>query len=261
MPGALPDIRLGELARLSGADNFRDLAGTGAGYPVDGGRMRRGVIYRSNHLTVSEADLVVLNGLAITAVHDLRLPDEIARHPDADIAGAVWRSYPIGGMTTEEATRFSTPEETYQAMLAAYRSYVGDPANRESLGALLRTMAKVEGPQVFHCAAGKDRTGWAAVVLQSLLGAAPETILEDYLLTAEYSSASTVETVRRLADVVGAGRADVLQPAVEVRPEYLQAGFDEVERAFGGLDGYLDDGLGVGPDVQRRLREHLVEAP
>src|SRR6478735_10460341 len=80
-----------ELARLASADNFRDVAGTGSGYPIaGGGHVRRGVFFRSNELQLTSADATTLADLGITRIHDLRGQMEIETHPDVEVPGAAW---------------------------------------------------------------------------------------------------------------------------------------------------------------------------
>src|SRR4051794_26479717 len=81
-----------ELLRLASADNFRDVAGTGAGHPTrDGGHVRRGVYFRSNELQLTDADAASLAALGITRIHDLRGAMEVEAHPDVAVPGAAWR--------------------------------------------------------------------------------------------------------------------------------------------------------------------------
>lgn len=249
-----------ELARLASAVNFRDVAGRGAGYPVRGGRMRRDVVYRSSQLILDDADVATLVGLGVAAVHDLRNDHETARHPDTDLPGATHHHRPVVGVTPDNLARFGTADETYQGMLAAYRAYVADAANRASFGGLLRAVALADRPQLLHCTAGKDRTGWATALLHRVAGASDETIMSDYLLTAEYVGGAAAEARRRLAERVGPDLVHAYLPAMEVRPEYLRSALDEATALFGGVDGYLTDGLGLRRDELDQLHARLVEA-
>jgi protein-tyrosine phosphatase len=81
-----------ELLRLGSADNFRDVAGTGAGYRTrTGDRVRRGVFFRSNELQLTGPDAAALAGLGIAVIHDLRSAAEVEAHPDVVVPGATWR--------------------------------------------------------------------------------------------------------------------------------------------------------------------------
>jgi len=104
-------------------------------------------------------------------------------------------------------------------------------------------------PTVFHCTAGKDRTGFAAALVLRAIGATQDEVMRDYLLTNE-----------RLAPVAVANSTWALPPQAAkvlygVRPEFLQAAFDEIEARWGGVEGYLRDGLGLGERERARLHE------
>ena len=70
------------------------------------------------------------------------------------------------------------------------RAFVGDAGMRAQFGTLFNELASVDAAQLLHCTAGKDRTGWAAAVLQSIAGVDSATIMSDYLATNEYSAES-----------------------------------------------------------------------
>ncbi len=147
--------------RLSGIDNFRDLAGTTIAYSTThDGTMRSGVFYRSNALTPSAADLTTLNGLGIKAIYDLRTPSEIAATPDTMITGAAYRNIDIIGSTTSGANitdiSFHSAAEAVAMMEQTNRAFVSDAGMRGQFGQLFNELASVDAAQLFHCTAGKD---------------------------------------------------------------------------------------------------------
>jgi protein-tyrosine phosphatase len=112
-------------------------------------------------------------------------------------------------------------------------------------------------PALFHCTTGKDRTGWAAASLLSLLGVSEEEVMREYLLTNE-------QLVPRLQPVLdqfkaAGGDPELLMPVVGVRREYLDAAFDEMHTRFGSLEGYFADGLGIDAAAQQELKAIFVE--
>src|SRR5262249_45245837 len=112
-------------------------------------------------------------------------------------------------------------------------------------------------PVLFHCTTGKDRTGWAAAVTLTLLGASRDDVVRDYMLT----NAQLLPALQPLVDRFAAAGGDptLLQPALGVRAAYLAAAFDEAQRRFGSMDGYLSAGLGVDDAMRQRLRDELTE--
>ena len=247
-----------ELLRLSSADNFRDVAGTGEGYPTrDGGRVRRGVFYRSNELQLTHADAAALAGLGIAAIHDLRSRPEVDAHPDVEVPGAVWHHVEVAGIPMEMVDGLHDTAAAERVMREVYEGFVRSAASRASYAELLTALATGEPPQLFHCTAGKDRTGWAAALLLEIADVDRDTILADYLLTNEVSSATREKYLALVGEHLGQDKVAVYEPTMVVEPEYLHAAYDAVEADFGSVDGYLRDGLGLDDATVAALRERL----
>jgi protein-tyrosine phosphatase len=247
---------------LASADNFRDIAGPGKGCLTATGRMRRGQVFRSSQLTLPPEDVDRLVDMGVAAIHDLRPSDEHGRVDDVVVPGALWRHHPVPGIPMDEVAHCARADQAGAVMARGYRQFVASPSIRETLGRLLTEMAATPGPQIFHCASGKDRTGWLAMLLQHIAGVTHETLIEDYL-----RSNGLAEVYRRHAEAViidqwGPERLEVYEPSLVARRNYLEAGIDEAVRRYGDLDGYLAAGLGLsGHDRQRLHRRLNVEAP
>ncbi len=223
-----------ELVRLASADNFRDVAGTG--YPTaGGGRVRRGVFFRSNELTLTDEDA---RALGITAIYDLRDEHEVAGHPDAPVPGATWEHLEVKGIPMDSVATLADRDEATEVMGEVYRGFVTHPGAREAFAALLKRLAGSEAPQLFHCTAGKDRTGWASMLLLHLAGVQEPAILDDYLLTNTVATATREKYLALVSEHLGADKA--------------------VEAAYGSLTGYLRDGLGLSESALAALRGRLV---
>ncbi|MCZ7436467.1 tyrosine-protein phosphatase [Micromonospora sp. WMMC241] len=258
---------------LVGAPNARDLGGMPT---VDGRRVRVGRLVRTAALgRLTDDDLPVLGKLGPACVVDLRAaqeqevapPDRLvgeprvvhlpvydAVHPVFTYVSAVLQGHDLDAYA--ELAREGMPG----AMTAIYRWFVtGEPA-RVGFGEAVRLAADGANlPLLFHCSAGKDRTGWLSVVLLTALGVAEPAIRADYLrhneLTESLREVLLAAMTRRRPDL----DPTVARPLLEVRPEYLDAAYDEVRRVHGSFEAYLRDGLGVTDDVRAGLREHLLE--
>jgi protein-tyrosine phosphatase len=117
-------------------------------------------------------------------------------------------------------------------------------------------IAELNDPALFHCTAGKDRTGWAAAALLSLLGVPQEIVLEDYLLSTGPVLAWSQPYMDRFA--AGGGNQELLKPVFSVEPEYLAAAMRQAELNFGSIHGYFHVGLGLSETVIQRLRMRLL---
>ena len=248
-----------ELLRLASADNFRDVAGTGAGHPTRaGGHVRRGVFYRSNELQLTDADTAALAGLGLAAIHDLRSTREVEAHPDVDVPGAAWQQVEVSGIPMEMVDGLADTAAAERVMREVYDAFVRSADARASYSRLLTSLATGDLPQLFHCTAGKDRTGWAAALLLEVAGVDRDTILADYLLTNEVSSATREKYLALIGEHLGPDAVAVYEPTMVVEPEYLQAAYDAVEADYGSVEGYLRDGLGLDDLLLAELRARLV---
>ena len=246
--------------RLVGIDNFRDVAGTGAGYsgsfalPVN-----KGVFYRANAITPKGTDMAALESLGLTKVYDLRTAPEIADKPDVLPTGVAYENIPIlAGDLYETAFQIKSPEEARSLMQDANRSFVTGTAERAGFAQLLTALAETDGPQDFHCTAGKDRTGWASMLLLSIAGVDRATIMRDYLLTNEYSAESIEATLAYISNVAGPAVATNMEPLLGVEAGYIEAGLDQLESSYGTVDRYLTEGLGLRLSTIATLKAKLL---
>ena len=248
-----------ELVRLASADNFRDVTGPEAAYAGAGGRaLRRGVVYRSNELQLSHADAASLARLGVGAVYDLRTDHEVEAHPDVPVPGATWTHVEVRGIPMEAVSDLADRATAHDVMLRVYRGFIEIPGAREAFAALFRAIADAEQAVLFHCTAGKDRTGWAAALLLHLAGVDDATILEDYLLTNTFSSGTREKYLGLVREHLGADKVDVYERVMVADEAYLQAGYDAVRAAYGDRTGYLRDGLGLDDAVLGRLRDRML---
>lgn len=245
-----------ELVRLASADNFRDVAGPGYA-TADGGQLRTGVFFRCNELTLTHEDAASLADLGIACVFDLRSTDEVTAHPDVAVPGAENVHLEIRGIPMSKVTGLEHVEEAEAVMVEVYRAFVEKPETRAGFGELLRRLADAEGAQLFHCTAGKDRTGWAATLLLRLAGVPEETVLADYLLTNTFSSGTRQKYLGLVREHAGESKVEVYDRVMVADEAYLAAADEAVASQFGSLAAYVRDGLGVDDDTRDRLVARL----
>ncbi|MEP9363148.1 tyrosine-protein phosphatase [Nocardioides sp. CN2-186] len=249
-----------DLVRLSSADNFRDVAGPGAGYRTrDGRRVARGIFFRSNELQLTPEDATSLADLGITTIHDLRSTMEIEAHPDVEVDGARWHHVEVSGIPTEMISGLEDADAAVRVMRDVYDAFVRSPEARASYAELLTELATGSVPQLFHCTAGKDRTGWAAALLLEIAGVDRATILADYLLTNQFSSNTRTKYLGLIAEHLGDDKVSVYEPTMVVEESYLATAYATVDELYGSVGGYLTDGLGLAPELVEQLRVRLVD--
>lgn len=255
---------------LPSLPNLRDIGG----HPTaDGRRVRTGLLFRSTDLSRLDAEgAAALERLGIRIVYDLRTEGERAGSPDRLPAGAdlvvldVLRD--AAGMTPADMQRvLVTPEAAEQALgggraasffVDAYREFVELPSAREAYGRLFRELAEPRGrPALVHCTTGKDRTGWAAAALLTLLGVPDDAVMAEYLRSGPVMAGLFAPHVAAFAAL--GGDPELLRPLVEVRKEYLGAALEAVRRTYGTFERYVEDGLGVDAATRHALRRAFVE--
>lgn len=243
------------LITLEGTSNFRDAGG----YRTSSGQwVRMGEVYRSDALDkLTDADLAKLRRLRVRTVFDLRMEDERAKSPDRVPAGTRHVVADVFAGSGSFQTMPRTPDEAVTAMVEAERAMVGGAGGRQAYTQVLDGVGhdRDHGRSVlFHCTAGKDRTGWASATLLTALGVPRATVEADYLASNEYRKAANDAVLSHLP----AAQAAVYKPLLDVRPAYLNAGFDEVRARYGSFDAYLNTGLGVDPRELKQLRQDLL---
>jgi len=246
--------------RLASVDNFRDVAGPGDGYALKSGeRMRKGVLFRSSVMRPDATDMATLTALHLTHDYDLRTSAEIADSPDSVPPGTTYvhiniigDQNPIPTMTNMSAPR------ARQLLIDQYKVFVDDAGERERFGQLFRSIAANPAPHVFHCTSGKDRTGWASAVLQTLVGVSPGDVMSDYLLTNEYSRHSIDAGAKAATAAYGPDAGAGTRVMLSVFPEALQASLDQVHARYGTMERYLSDGVGLDADTIAALKTALT---
>ena len=237
---------------IRGASNFRDLGGyTGHG----GQQVKWRSIFRSDHLAgLTPVDQSVLAQLGVTRAVDFRGQAEsaayayalpgVAYHPLAIEPTVVQRA-----MELQRSGRQLTAQDAVELMQETYRGFVHDNAAR--FAALFQLLLASDEPLVFHCTAGKDRTGFAAALILFALGVPRDVVMHDYLLTNSL--------YRRPAGMGSHAPQEVLAVLWRVQEEFLEAALHKVESEFGGLQPYLVDVLGVDAAAQKELASRYLQ--
>lgn len=235
--------------------NFRDLGG----HATDTGRtVRTGRVFRADGLhRLQPTDRVVLDELALRTVIDLRTPGEIEEwgHAPAEVTDAVVHHLPMLRTTWDrEAVDHAT--DAVEFLSDRYRDMLDE--GPEAIATSLRLMAdEDQHGVVFHCAAGKDRTGVLAAIVLALCGVDDDVIAADYAATAP-----AVERMRDWYHRYHPERREVMeqQPAAfgACPPEAMHRFLELVGRDFGSVESYVTDVAGVDAEELGELRARLV---
>jgi protein-tyrosine phosphatase len=222
--------------------NVRELGG----YPAfDGRRVKRGLLYRAGDLyAMTGKDRSILEGKGIKTIVDFRGDEERARSPDK-LPGTVVSTWEltVDPANVIDLSRMKAGTSGEAMMEELYRVLVDEarPAYRQ----LFRLLTEIRNsPLLFHCSAGKDRTGLAAALILFALGTDRETIYEDYCL----SGACLKD--KYAGDIAASPH---LEPLMTVRRSYLDAAFERIDQHYDGPENYLRRELGANIEVLREL--------
>jgi len=250
------------LIALEGALNWRDLGG----YRTADGRVTKwDCIYRSDGLDqLTDADLDVISELGVKLVIDFRVDREVDENPSrlADHPDLRCQRLPIGGDEVEGRSileviragelRTYTVEEmagTYERLLEEFAPVFGE--------VLTHAADPDNHPMVFHCTAGKDRTGLMAMLLLGVLGVSDEDIVVDYELTTQYRSNRRLEILGPEIEKAG-GDLETVRPYLTAFAPVMVATIERLHRDHGSIEEFLLAKAGVDSHTLSRLRESLL---
>ena len=241
---------------LAGTTNFRDLGGY-VGH--DGRRVRWRTLFRSDHLALltPQAQRTLRDELGVARSADFRGAREQTVHHYA-IAGVQHHSLAIEPTVVQRAFALLqqgaqlSAADTVGLMQQTYRSFLHD--NAAQFAQFFQMLLASDAPIVFHCTAGKDRTGWAATLLLMTLGVPQGDVLRDYLLTNQYYHRPT--EARTAASHIP---DEVLNVLWKVQEPFLTAALDPLLQDYGSVPAYVSRVLGVDAKAQAKLAQMYLE--
>lgn len=261
------------LASLDGSDDFRLSSAGETDAPIASARglsVATGAVFRADGLAqLTDRSREQIARLGIGTVVDLRDIGERAKLPDAlDGLDVEYIELPVfedqffpakrpSREEMEKAAKVTGMDLTDRSLEKIYTLMISHFGPRLALA--VDTIAEhAESGVVFHCSAGKDRTGVIAAFIHELLGVDREDILAEYSVTQQHLSGAFLEAIMR--DFADAGiSGDLATTATAAPPELLAATLDRITEAYGdrGVEGYLLD-QGMDPETPARLRRALV---
>jgi protein-tyrosine phosphatase len=259
--------------QLEGVFNARDMGGI----PVGGGKkVKSGRLIRSDALRdlTAEDETILRDEYGLARVIDLRTEKEIWEKPDPEIEGVKAYHIPLikGGPAAHKVEpeksmaqifKESIEELNYDAGGAMKRMYVNLLSDEFSQNAIRQFfdvfLGCEEGATLFHCTAGKDRTGLIAILFLDAFGADREVIIRDYMSTNEHLKPQTEWIANEVAKTDDDPRLiEQVNVMNTVYPEYADAIFEKID-SFGGSRKYLTDVLGFSEEQLAELERLYLE--
>lgn len=219
---------------MKGVANFRDLGG----YVCQGGITRWGVFYRCTSLHKAEPeDIELIKRLGVSRILDLRYPHEQRERPDCSVEGAIWKGVSLMGPVSADQIRVNDTVTDTRTLIRMYRQMVrfSKPEIREAMAFLINA----DGPGLFHCAAGKDRTGIIAMLLLGAAGVSDEDIISDYEISHNY--------IRQFTTDISGSHGSNMEKLI-----------GHIKKQYGTIVGFLKE-CGITEEELTKLKEKFVE--
>ena len=256
------------LLDIQDGHNFRDLGG----YETkDGRHVKWHRLIRSGSLAhLNEHDLSTLAAIPVTIDIDLRSPEEVKQAPDKLPQTSSYYHLPVFKSDETDAShsdeeimsRILKPGNGYQHMLDVYRRMVEVPTAKAAYQRMFELLLSNNPTQasLFHCTAGKDRTGMAAYLILSALQVPEETILKDYLLTNKATQSFREQWLQMLRDK---GENEVVvenrRALGSVSVDYLNQTIDLINTNYGNVQNYLTEYFDLSPTDLKQLQQLYLD--
>ena len=223
----------------------------------------------------SDGDIEILvNGCQIRTIIDLRTPEESAQNPDprnkmpqVDFFDAPILGFSTTGITREDGLlgmmksyNAITRKDPRQLMTEVYENMLLSETGLKGFSRFFEILtSKDEGAILWHCSAGKDRAGLAAVLLLTVLGVSRSTIVADYLATNLNLAGRAVDLKKHIPKgLLSKAVLKSLEVFNSADEAFLDAGIMAVKKEYESLNGYLKNALGVDDDKRKLLYERFV---
>lgn len=227
------------LLPITGGYNFRDLGGI---KNKEGKSVVWGKLFRADDLkNLTSEDLGYLTAIPITTVADFRTFEERIVAPDklpASVSQVFIYNIAPGSISVEAFNSIKTPKDAQKLMNTMYQELVSDEKIISSYRDFFDKLQNGKNlPILYHCSAGKDRTGLATALILFSLGVDRETIMEDYLSSSEYLK----------------GKYPSNSDLFTVKAMFLQSSIEHMEKEYGSVENYLIKVLDIDTKKMKEL--------
>jgi len=248
-------------SKIKKVHNFREVANI---KNIDGRTLKSGKFYRSGHLhQLKKKSFDELEKLGIKEIIDLRNSKEIAQKPDNLPSGIIYKNYSAfedEGDQLDQAKKLVLKGKVNGAdadkrMLDFYKDYVVE--NPEIIKKIITDILESDQPVLYHCTAGKDRTGITTALILTILKFDKKTIDNDYLLSNNYRKKlidKRLNLANNLHFLYPKMDVKVLEKLSWVETDYLEAAFNEINKKYGSIDIYIQQVLGIS---ENKRQEYL----
>lgn len=255
-----------EVLKLSKLRNFRDLGGI---QTLDGRVIKKNLLIRGTTLTkLNKLDIEILKKkYNLSTIIDLRTLREVEEAPDNVLEGVSYNHMPIfndaiAGLSHEKKVRSIKSLQMMPSMEEMYIHMVTDDCLDNVVAVLKKILYSTEKDftLLYHCTAGKDRTGIITSLILAFLGVDRKTIIQEYLFTNQFT--------KRKAKFIYFGLllikfrhsfAKKIKQYYIAEEDYIQSSLESIENSFGTLDNFFKDKLGFSDEEIVLIRNKFLE--
>jgi len=245
--------------------NFRDLGGlaTASGKKVRARRLLRG----GQPVGLAQEEIAMLKDHDLALIVDFRSEMEVESEPADSIDGVKYVNLDVmadkmsNWANPKEWMKRLVPETADAEMQSNYKEFIHTASSKIGFAEFLRHLASMEeGAVLFHCAAGKDRTGFGAAIVLKILGVSDEDIYADYMKTLEERKEANFAIIEKYRAMgLNESQLEALTMMYGVKQEYLAAAFAAMEEEYGSFEYYIEKGLGISAEDVVRIRDFYLE--
>lgn len=244
------------VVNVSGVENFRRIDG----YTTLGGKkVKPNMLYRSAKLDkLDDEGIKTLDMIGVRTIVDFRDDVEVEKHPTRYTKASIVHIPIINGDIKHHLAHFieeATQEDATKLMCKLYKELVTDCGEQYARFFNL-LLNPAHYPILFHCTAGKDRTGFAAATLMSLLDVNFSDVIDNYMQTnGELKSYNGDERISQLPENL----QQILTVMMSADRRFIETSFETISNYYGSIQTYFSDGLGISLEQQRTLKQLLLE--
>ncbi len=253
---------------LSKPKNIRELGGLTV---KDGRHIKYGKLFRGGSLIrLSDEDIEIIKNFHLTDIIDFRSPSEFVSLPDYQFEGVRMHNVPVLAQSTEEESKrrvksadgnllWFLEDQTsgFEHLRKVYREFVTTKEGVYAFSKFFKIISDENAVTYFHCSQGKDRTGFAAYLLEIALGLSEEEAMEDYLLS-NIAMEKRAEALLRSVEYKPYYNEEYKKNLLDVfstKVEYMQSAIDAMNELYGSTIRFITKGLGV--DIERLKNIYL----
>ena len=247
---------------LEGTHNTRDLGGY---ISKDGRKVKSNFLYRSDKLSnLTPNDVEELQNLGIRRIIDFRSKDEKTRDPNIIPEGIEYVEMPIEAdkkikQEIYDVLSGKIDKDIKEFLMEANRQFVSEYYQTFKL--FLFEIINNPIPTLYHCTAGKDRTGFATFLIYTILGIDREIIVEDYLKTNDFIADSIEKVKYEVAKGMKISEEEVgkIMPLLQVDIDYINSAINQANKIYGSIFTFINDKLEFKTKERDQLKVLLLE--